>query len=946
MSLAHEEDLLERESELETMRAMIADVATGTGSVAMVEGPAGIGKSRVLAATVAEAEATGFEVARARASELERDFAFGLVRQLFEPRLVRSDGEQRERLFAGAARLAAPLFELVDGGEFRTDEPSQAAMHGLYWLTVNLAADAPIALVVDDVHWADAPSLRFLAYLVNRVEELPVLLVVAARPAEPGADGDLLDELATSPASRVVRPPPLSLEAVGALVRAALDTEPEQPFVRACFELTGGNPLLLHELLVTVVDEGVDATAANAGALSEMAPRSVVRSVTRRLRRLSPAAAEVARAVAVIGDGADPRAVGRLAGLDPSAAAEGAVALGRADIFRPGAIEFAHPVVRAAIYSELSSPERGRRHRAAAEIVAEQGGDDDAVALHVLAAEPAADRWVVDVLRRGAQRARSRGAPDVAATYLERALAELSDAAERAELMLDLGLAELEAVRPTGFARLREAVDLADDPAAQGRLALALGRSLFSWGDLEGAAAAFQEGLAKVGAGDPELAARLEAHFLSAAVAVPALAQEVAQRIDRLRADPAAVTDPVMLGALGAASSQMFPPAREGAQLAARALATGRLSIVDDPAFIALAAVPQMTSGHLDEAKRIWDDAIVEARRLGAVFSLGFAWTMRAAVSTRQGALASAEADARGAFDHLTAEGALMPITFLLPTLIDLAVERGEIDEGTRLVERYGLDGPLPNQFQMNQLLDSIGRLRLAQNRLDDGIELLTELGRRLEAWQVRNPGFIPWRSSLALGLAARGQIDEARALAQEEIGLARAFEVPRELGMALRAAGLIEGGADGVELLRESASVLEGSPAELEHARALTDLGAALRRDGQRSDARAPLRAGLDLAQRCGATALAERAHDELVASGARPRRLVLTGVDSLTASERRVAEMASEGLTNREIAQALFVTEKTVEGHLGHVYRKLDIRSRSELPKALIRQPEPAAA
>jgi len=944
--LAHEEDLLERESELGTMRALIADVATGTGSVAMVEGPAGIGKSRVLAATIAEAEATGFEVARARASELERDFAFGLVRQLFEPRLVRSDGEQRERLFAGAARLAAPLFELADAGEFRTDEPSQAAMHGLYWLTVNLAADAPIALAVDDAHWADAPSLRFLAYLVNRVEELPVLLVVAARPGEPGADVDLLDELATSPASRVIRPPPLSLEAVAALVGAALDTEPEQPFVRACFELTGGNPLLLHELLVTVVDEGVEATAANAGALSEMAPRSVVRSVTRRLRRLSPAAAEVARAVAVLGDGADPRAVGRLAELDPSAAAEGAAALGRADIFRPGAIEFAHPVLRAAVYSELSPPERGRRHRAAAEILAGQGGDDDAVALHLLAAEPGADPWVVDMLRRGARRARSRGAPDVAATYLERALGELSDAAERAELMLDLGLAELEAIRPTGFARLREAVDLAEDPAAQGRLALALGRSLFSWGDVEGAAGAFQEGLAKLGAGDPELAHSLEAHFLSAAVAVPALAQEVAERIDRLRADPAAVTDPVMLGALGAASSQMFPPAREGAQLAARALATGRLSIVDDPAFIALAAIPQMTSGHLDEAKRIWDDAIVEARRLGAVFSLGFAWTMRAAVSARQGVLASAEADARGAFDHLTAEGALMPITFLLPTLIDLAVERGEIDEGTRLVERYGLDGPLPNQFQMNQLLDSIGRLRLAQNRLDDGIELLTELGRRLEAWHVRNPGFIPWRSSLALGLAARGQVDEARALAQEEIGLARAFEVPRELGMALRAAGLIAGGADGVELLRESVAVLEGSPAELEHARSLTDLGAALRRDGQRSDARVPLRAGLDLAQRCGATALAERAHDELVASGARPRRLVLTGVDALTASERRVAEMASEGLTNREIAQALFVTEKTVEGHLGHAYRKLDIRSRSELPRALIRQPEPAAA
>jgi DNA-binding CsgD family transcriptional regulator len=946
VSHAHEEELLERESELGTMRGLIADVAAGTGGIAMVEGPAGIGKSRVLAATVAEAEAAGFEIARARASELERDFAFGLVRQLFEPRLVRSDAEQRERLFAGAARLAAPLFELPDAGDFSTDEPSQAAMHGLYWLTVNLAGDSPIALAVDDAHWADAPSLRFLAYLGNRVEELPVLLAIAARPSEPDADADLLDELATSPTSRVVRPPPLSTEAVGMLVRAALDTEPDEPFARACFELTGGNPLLLHELLVTLADEGVAPTASNAEALAEMAPRSVVRSVTRRLRRLNPAATEVARAVAVLGDRAELGAVGRLAELDPQEAAEAAAALGRADIFRPGAVEFAHPLVRAAIYSELAPPERARRHRAAAEIVAAQGADEDAVALHVLAADPGEDPWVVEVLRRGAGRALARGAPDVAATYLERALAEVPEAGARAEVLLELGLAELNAVRPTCFGRMREAIELADDPATRGRLALALGRSLFSWGDLEGAAGVFQDGLAKLGGRDPELAARLDAHFLSAAVAIPALAPQIVERIHDLRTDPAAVTDPVMLAALGAASSQMFAPAWEGAELAARALAAGRLSIVEDPAFIALAAVPQMTSGRLDEAKRIWDDAIAEARRRGAVFPLGFAWTMRASVSARQGALASAEADARGAFDHLTSEGALMPITFLLPTLIDLAVERGEIDEGARLVDRYQLDGPLPNQFQMNQLLDSIGRLRLAQNRLDDGVELLRELGRRLDAWQVPNPGFIPWRSSLALGLSASGQGDEAWALVQEEIALAQEFEVPRELGMALRAAGLIEGGAGGIELLREAVAVLERSPAELEHARALTDLGASLRRDGQRSDAREPLRAGLDLAGRCGATALAERAHDELVASGARPRRLVLTGVDALTASERRVAEMASEGLTNREIAQALFVTEKTVEGHLGHAYRKLSISSRSELPRALIRQPEPAAA
>jgi DNA-binding CsgD family transcriptional regulator len=195
----------------------------------------------------------------------------------------------------------------------------------------------------------------------------------------------------------------------------------------------------------------------------------------------------------------------------------------------------------------------------------------------------------------------------------------------------------------------------------------------------------------------------------------------------------------------------------------------------------------------------------------------------------------------------------------------------------------------------------------------------------------------VPWRATLSLAVKAAGQHDEALEIAREDVELARTFKVPRELGMALRAAGLIEGGRAGIELLREAVTVLEGSPAKLERARGLTDLGAAIRREGVRSGAREPLRAGLDLARRCGATALAQRAHQELVATGARPRRLVLSGVDSLTASERRVAELASEGLTNREVAQTLFVTEKTVEGHLGHAYQKLDISSRSELPRAL---------
>jgi DNA-binding CsgD family transcriptional regulator len=194
-----------------------------------------------------------------------------------------------------------------------------------------------------------------------------------------------------------------------------------------------------------------------------------------------------------------------------------------------------------------------------------------------------------------------------------------------------------------------------------------------------------------------------------------------------------------------------------------------------------------------------------------------------------------------------------------------------------------------------------------------------------------------PWRSDAALAHLALGARAEARALAAEEVALAQAYNAPRTLGIALRAAGLAEGGRRGIELLRQAVGVLEGSGARLEHARAMTDLRAALRRAGQRAESRETLRPALDLAHRCGALALTERARTELVAAGGRPRRLVLSGLDSLTPSERRVAQLAAVGLSNRDIAQNLFITTRTVEGHLTHAYQKLAITSREQLPAAL---------
>jgi DNA-binding CsgD family transcriptional regulator len=231
-------------------------------------------------------------------------------------------------------------------------------------------------------------------------------------------------------------------------------------------------------------------------------------------------------------------------------------------------------------------------------------------------------------------------------------------------------------------------------------------------------------------------------------------------------------------------------------------------------------------------------------------------------------------------------------------------------------------------------LHDMRGRLALAAGSMAEAREALTRAAELFAALRLVNPNFSAWRSSLALTLEDR---DEALALAHAELEDARVVGAPRTIGIALRTIGVLQGGEDGLRSLEEALEVLDGSPARLEQARTLVELGAALRRSNRRVEAREPLRAGLELADRCGATRLAEHARTELRATGARPRRAQLSGADALTPAERRVAGMAADGMSNPEIAQALFVTINTVEGHLRHVYQKLSISSRGQLPEVL---------
>src|SRR6266516_1122218 len=900
-SLGVQLDLLERETELAGVAGLIDALPDG-GRLVAIEGPPGIGKTALLAQARALGQESRLQVLGARGSELERSFSYGVVRQLFEPLLASLRDEERAELLAGAAALAAPLFDpaQVAVGE-PTGDSSLATLHGLYWLTANLAARRPLLLALDDLHWCDLPSLRWLAYLLPRMEELAVLVVAGLRPEEPGEDPGLLGQIVSDPLAAVIRPAPLSAGAATLLLRETLSPDAEDAFCAACWEETAGNPLLLRELVHAIAAEGLTPIEANVPRLREIGARAASRAVLLRLSRLPPEATTLAQAVAVLGDDADPR--------------------------------------RAAVYETIAPLERDGGHARAARLLANAGAEPERVAAHLLRSPPGADSQVVATLREAAGRARSRGASESAVAYLRRALAEPPPAGERAELLLELGSAEVHVDGDAAVAHLQEARELSDDPIRRGEIALLLARQLYLLRD-EDSDAPLVEALNELAGADAELERLLEAGLITNGLFVPSLHGRALELLDRVRAGPADTTvgEKLLLSLLAHHDARAGAPAAEAVSLTRRALAGGKLirGDVSGTAFVPPAVVLAMAD--LDEVLAIYDDALAEAHRRGSMLAFAAAKVFRAQTFVWRGDLAEADADAREASPNGQAWGASARFSgHAAAFLADALMEQGDLDGATAALAPVGLGESLPGSERLLYLRDSSARLRILRGDLAGGAAEMLDIGRRFESVGSRNPAFIAWRSPAALALLQLGQQDEARRLVAEELELARTWGAPRALGAALRAAGLIEGGTRGLGLLEEAVQVLSESPAKLEHAKARTELGAALRRANQRSEAREHLRRGVELATICGAASLAARAEHELLATGARPRRIALSGVESLTPSERRVAEMAAEGPTNREIAQALFVTQRTVEVHLTSIYRKLAISSRSQLAGAL---------
>jgi DNA-binding SARP family transcriptional activator/tetratricopeptide (TPR) repeat protein len=924
--VAPADTLVGRHQELAELRDCMADAWSGQGRLALVEGPAGIGKSRLLGEAKRMAADQGATALSARGSQMEREFGFGAVRQLFEPALA--DPARRAALLSGAAASAAGVFDAGADAAHTGADGSFAVLHGLYWLTVNLTADGPLLLGVDDLQWCDNGSLRFFAYLLRRLEGLPVLLVATLRTGErhdvEGLLADLVDDLATVP----VRPQPLGLDAVGDLVRQRLGEPADDTFIAACHRTTSGNPLLLRQLLRALQGDRVRPDASHADTVTAIGSRAVSSMILMRLAKLPVGCTAVARAVAVLGDGAELPAVAALAELPEKEVAPAVAVLSRAEVLRDEyPLGFVHPLVHDAIYRDLPPGEREMAHQRAARELAASHAPPEQVAAHLLQVPRRGDAWAVEVLRSAAETVAKRGGQDGAVSYLSRALAEPPAPAVRPRVLAQLGSMEVMGDGPSALLHLREAYETLTDDRERASVAVMLARTMVFAGGL-GEATAFAKAAA----------AELPEHFVDERFGLLAVERisgfmhgldEALWRTDDVPEITGTGPGARMLATVEAWELMISGTDRGRClELCRFALADGVLLEADSGLLWVVAA---MVREFCDEdISAFWDEALAHAFARGSLFASLSVHLWRGYMLWRRGKLREAEESLRTANEQIGMWGAMeVSAAYAQAFLIGVLLDQGDIEgaraflNGIKSYERLGDGGRLFGEAEA-KVLYAEGRYADSLAALDEVILLMAS---------VRNPVWRPWRSLRSEPLHGLGRSAEAVELLESELDLVRAWGSTSTIGRTLRmlAERRDDPGVARAELT-ESIELLSSTGAKLQLGRAHHAMGRIVA-DGDEKVHH--LEQALQLAWECGARGMRAAIAAELTALGATvPSQPEVT---SLTTNERRMAAMASEGYDARAIAQSLFVTPRTVEVTLTELRQRLGLSSDIELAGVL---------
>lgn len=938
--------LVERERELGEIHGALEDARAGAGSVLLVEAPAGEGKSRLLSVAGDLARQAGMQVLGASATELEREFPYGVAVQLLEPLWTGAGDELRVALTAGPAQATRDLLDhgFASAGQAVGGE-AFALIHALTWMVRNLAGmdedPSGVLMLIDDLQWADVPSLRFLAYLAERIADLPVALLTAVRSGESVAEPRALRALRAAAGRDVLRPGPLSYDGVTAVVRSRMPAAAGS-FIRACARVTAGNPFLLIRLLDQVQHDQLAPDTTTARALASLTPAAVLEAVIARLGTMSPETVAISRALSVLGDGSPVSHVAQLAGVEMGQAVAAADMLAALHLLTPGApLSFAHPLIRSAVHASIPPLDRADSHRRAAVLLGAAGAPAEHVAAQLMHAPPGGDAAAQQTLLTAAARAMAGGACESAVRMLERALAEAPESSLRHQIEVELALARAAAEQPGAIEQLHETFARAPSGPERTRVALALTQALIAAGRRSEAQAAISE-LEPPPDGSGALADEFDATLISAARVAPALRPRALERARQLHVRAGSAPTDLQRRALAEAAHHCGLAGRPRAEV---------LELIDRAWHVRLLPGSRREASwrplcnallFIDELDR---DLELIAAAIGSAPGDELSLVRTVAASTRaealyaQGQISAALSESEAALVALPENWSHVSHIRVGYAILGLALtQRGELERAETALSI--LDHPdILDSPHVAKLLVARARLRLAQLRPQDACEDALTAGRWAEELGVANPGAVPWRSAAAQALLMLGEPGRARRLAAQDLEVANEVGGARMVIAALRSLGLAERGKQQLARLREAAELAESYPQRLESIEALVALGAALRRGGQRAAAREPLRRAVELARAGGAARLAAAARTELAATGVSARRMLIGGVASLTPSEQRVAELAAAGHTTREMAEVLFVTRKTIEYHLRQIYRKLEISSRQELPAALSR-------
>ncbi|MFJ8135572.1 LuxR C-terminal-related transcriptional regulator [Streptomyces sp. NPDC096013] len=916
----------------EAARALAVEAAwarAGAGRLVLLRGATGTGRTTVLEAAVADAQAHGMRVLRARCSPRDQGVPYATVLQLMAP-----VPEFGDAAFSGNDRAGAALFRRV--------------LH-------SYADRAPLLIAVDDVHLADPASHRWLVESARNLDRLRILLVATERsqydvdPPAPGLTHTLSPALV-----RTLTLAPLTADSAAELVSSA-HADASASWIEDCVRAGAGNPLLLRALLD---DLGAGRHPTVPTTSAALYPGAYPAAVSWWLESAGPGTGEVARALAALDEGWDGDAPGELpngatgpdvvcpsdeltsliaelTGADPARVAGWVTAMTGLGVLRPdldGRPRYAHPLLRDAVLTGVPAARRRAAHAAAAETMHRHGVSPDTVARQLLLSDPVGAPWTSAALQEAASLALREGRTDDAAAFLRRTLREPLPDAHRQRLLTELGSLEYRAnATSAGIPRLSEALRLPGAPQDTVRAAVALGTALAGRGRTVAAVDLLRTVEDEL-TDRPQLIRTLQTASVLLSEQDPSVRKEVYQWLY-----DAAEHAPELIGTAGHA---LVVRHEATAGLISAAEAMRRLR-----ALLAQPADPQTEPFLIGTAAAVaqWADELPEAERL---VESGLVGQRPDLLHPMHEALANVRADilaARGEHARLLAEpwardpARTAPSNRQAHVLLSL-VATGEEARAVRLAD--GLDlRSAPDSWELNRFLYARGVARAAVGDTAGALHDFLECGRRQSAREVVSPIVTPWRTAAAECRIALGRPQEAIALVEEELRLARVWNTPRTVGRSLRVLAEATGGRRGLELAEEAVGLLRDGPqgTEAELVSALIAQGRGLTAVGDRGRARACLREAAERAERLGAArhwALAEEALGE---SGARRTASARTGSRSLTSSERRIAELAADGRTNTEIADLLHLARRTVETHLTSSYRKLGIHRRGELSGVL---------